>query len=136
MAFEVACPEQVPLELTVACDGREQTLRLSPSEVLRKSTLHYVEDIPPTNNGAYWHNMETCAKFKVHQGWATDRLTVDLANDLAARSFDNDAKRNDLHRRYYERISSEISPVIAIQYLQLQGQFETMFDMKLAANVP
>jgi hypothetical protein len=40
-----------------------------------------VEDIPATNNGAYWHNMETCAKFKVHQGWPTDQLTVDLACD-------------------------------------------------------
>jgi hypothetical protein len=68
---------------------------------------------------------------KVH-----DKLTTEKANELAGRSFDISAQRNELHRKYYERISTEISPVIAIQYLQLQGQFETMFDMKLATNVP
>ena len=57
-------------------------------------------------------------------------------NELAGRTFDIGAKRSALHRKYYDRISSEISPVIAIQYLQLQAQFETMFDMKLATNVP
>jgi hypothetical protein len=68
---------------------------------------------------------------KVH-----DKLTTEKANELAGRSFDIEAKRNTLHRKYYDRIAGEISPVIAIQYLQLQGQFETMFDMKLATNVP
>jgi len=78
MAFEVECPERDRLHLSVACDQLKQQLQLSPAEILRSSTVRYMESIPPTNDGAYWHQMQACAKFKVHQGWPTDQLTVHL----------------------------------------------------------
>jgi hypothetical protein len=78
MAFEVECPEDARLELSVTCDQLRQELRLSPAEVLGKSSIKYMEDIPSTNDGSSWRGMETCAKFKVHQGWPTDRLTLSL----------------------------------------------------------
>jgi hypothetical protein len=78
MAFEVACPEDARLQFSLTCDQRKQDLQLSPAEILRKPTVRYMEDIPETTDGAYWHNMETCAKFKVHRGWLTDQLSLTL----------------------------------------------------------
>ena len=78
MAFEVACAEDARLQFSLTCDQRKQDLQLSPAEIARKSTLRYMEDVPATNDGAYWHKMETCAKFKVHEGRPTDELTLNL----------------------------------------------------------
>jgi len=65
-----------------------------------------------------------------------DRLTPTLARELADRALATGEKRSKLHRTYFDRISKEVSPIVAVQFLQLQGQFETMFDMKLATTVP
>ncbi len=78
MAFEVACPDGAELRFSLTCDHRKQDLRLAPDEILQKSFLRYMEDIPVTSDGAYWHHMDTCAKFKIHQGWPTDQLTLNL----------------------------------------------------------
>ncbi|MHC4399200.1 MAG: PHP domain-containing protein [Planctomycetota bacterium] len=78
IAFEVQCPQEGKLRLSLTCDDLKQDLALSAAEVLRGSTVRYMENIPATNDGAYWHRMQTCAKFKAHQGHLTDRLTVSL----------------------------------------------------------
>jgi hypothetical protein len=78
IAFEVACSEQTTFGLEMTCDERSQKIDMPARRVLRESTVRYMESIPPTNDGAYWHNMETCTKFKVHQGWRTSSLTVCL----------------------------------------------------------
>lgn len=78
IAFEVECGSQA--ELTVAFDyggmKREEVLRAE--DILSQPEVVYMEHVPPTNNGAYWHGMESYAKYKVHQGHATDALTLDL----------------------------------------------------------
>jgi hypothetical protein len=78
MAFEVTCPSDAPLGLSLTCDQLRRDLDLSPAEILRTSAVQYMEEIPPTNDGAYWHSMQTCAKFKVHQGWLTGALSLNL----------------------------------------------------------
>ena len=65
-----------------------------------------------------------------------DKLTATTANELADRSLALDNQRTELHRKYFKLMSEKISPVVAVQYLQLQGQFETMADMKIATHVP
>ena len=42
------------------------------------STVTYMEHIPATNDGSHWHQMESVAKVKVHQGWPAEQLTLDL----------------------------------------------------------
>lgn len=78
IAFEVECPPRDRLQLNLTCDQLKQDLHLAPADVLQKSTVKYMEEIPSTNDGAYWHSMATCAKLKIHQGWPTDGLTVSL----------------------------------------------------------
>jgi hypothetical protein len=65
-----------------------------------------------------------------------DELTNEKASELAERALDLDEKRSALHRKYFRLMSEQVSPVVAVQFLQLQGQFETMADLKLATNVP
>lgn len=69
-------------------------------------------------------------------GKVYDKLTPEKAQELAERSFALDEKRNALRRMYFKRISVGISPVIAVQFIQLQRQFETMGDLKVATNLP
>jgi hypothetical protein len=65
-----------------------------------------------------------------------DKLTDEKAAELAGRALDLDEKRSALHRKYFRLMSEQVSPVVAVQFLQLQSQFETMADLKLATNVP
>jgi len=65
-----------------------------------------------------------------------DKLTPDVANRLANTALDLDNARNELRRKYFDSMSSKVSPVVAAQFLQLQGQFETMADLKLATAMP
>jgi len=65
-----------------------------------------------------------------------DKLTPDKAEKLADRVLDLDNARNEVRRKYFKRMAKEVSPVAAAQFLQLQGQFETMGDLKLASAMP
>jgi hypothetical protein len=65
-----------------------------------------------------------------------DKLTDEKATELAERALDIGDERTALQRKYFRLISEKVSPIVAVQFLQLQGQFETMADLKLATNVP
>ena len=65
-----------------------------------------------------------------------DKLTVEKAEELADRALDLDTQRNEVRRKYFKRMAHEVSPIAAAQFLQLQGQFETMGDLKLAGAMP
>lgn len=67
---------------------------------------------------------------------AHDKLTAAQAEKLADRVLDLDNARNEVRRKYFKRMAKEASPVAAAQFLQLQGQFETMADLKLATAMP
>jgi hypothetical protein len=78
LAFEVECDEEARLQFALASAGLRRKVVMSPADILDKSTVVYMEEIPPTNDGAYWHGMGSCAKLKIHQGWLTEHLTLDL----------------------------------------------------------
>ena len=67
---------------------------------------------------------------------AHDKLTAQTAKQMADRAFQLEDARNAVRRKYFERMSAEVSPVAAVQFLQLQRQFETMADLKAATNTP
>jgi hypothetical protein len=78
VALEVRCPRDAELRLDVTCDELKQHLELMAAKLLEASTVHYMENIPSTNDGAYWHQMQTCAKLKVHQARPMSELAVGL----------------------------------------------------------
>ena len=66
----------------------------------------------------------------------SDSLSAEQASELAERAFTIAESRIALRRQYFKLISEEISAVVAVQFLQLQSQFDTMADSKLAATIP
>ena len=87
VAFEVECEDHAQFTFSLSSDGLKQERILSPADILGRSAVVYMEDIPATNNGSHWRSMDSVAKFKVHQGWLTDELTLDLNyEDEAAES--------------------------------------------------
>ena len=64
------------------------------------------------------------------------KLTAAKAEDLAERFFALDEQRTALHRKYVKTMSDEMSPVIAIQFMQVQYRFETMANLKASTYVP
>jgi len=81
LALELECDLKAPLQFSFRCNGMERSLRLSPLDILRGSTVQYMEDIPQTNNGAHWRAMKTCAKIKVHRGYRLRELTLHLTHE-------------------------------------------------------
>jgi len=63
-------------------------------------------------------------------------LTDEQATDLAEKFLTLDDERTALRRKYLKKISAEVSPIVAVQFLQLQRQFETMADLKVATHAP
>ncbi len=63
-------------------------------------------------------------------------LTPEKARDLATRSLDLDDKRNALRRKYFDLMATQVSPIAAAQFLQVERQFETMADLKVATTMP
>lgn len=86
MAFEVECPDHAKIDLTMTCEALQQKLQLKAADIMEKSRVTYMEAIPPTHDGNYWRNLETATKFKVHQGWPTSYLSVDLSYEDDART--------------------------------------------------
>ena len=78
LAFEIECPEKSILRLSLSCGDRKREISLTTAEILNKSSLIFMEDIPPDNLSNYWSSMKTHAKFKIYHGYRTDNLTVNL----------------------------------------------------------
>lgn len=101
IAFEVECSNSDSIELVMACDGLKQTLRMSPADMLQRSKAQYMEDLPDTNDGNFWSRVKVTAKFKVHQAWTTDQLTVNLTCEDA---FDS-SPHPEIADFYYIRVT-------------------------------
>ena len=65
-----------------------------------------------------------------------DQLTLESSAALADQFFALDEEVIQLRRKYFKLMSEQIGAVTAVQFLQLQGQFETMADLKLATAAP
>ena len=81
IAFEVECGRDAPLTLELACDGLRREIALTADEIMHDATVAYMENIPPTNDGAYWHGMTSYAKVKIHRGRRTAALTLDIEHE-------------------------------------------------------
>jgi hypothetical protein len=99
IAFELEGARDAPLEFTFTCDGRERRIATTPGEVLNGSAVTYVDDIPPTNNGAHWRQLQHYGKIKIHQGWEAGRLSLQLRCQDTA-----DAARAGGRDFYYARV--------------------------------
>ena len=55
---------------------------------------------------------------------------VEGVSELGQKFFDLEREHLELQQKYLKRISDAVSPVIAVQFIQLQRQFETELAME------
>ena len=63
-------------------------------------------------------------------GKVFDKLDADTASDLARRFFTQERNRLSLQEATFKKIADQVSPVVAVQFIQLQRQFETELEME------
>ena len=63
-------------------------------------------------------------------GEVYDKLDATNSADIAARFFDLERNRLDLQQKYLKKVSEQVSPVVAVQFIQLQRQFEIELMME------
>ena len=89
MAFELEAKDDARLDFRLRYGPFTQERHLSPRGILNGATVAFMQDLPPgINDGAAWRLLDTHTRFKVHQGWSLEALTVDLSlrDDEASRN--------------------------------------------------
>jgi hypothetical protein len=63
-------------------------------------------------------------------------LNDESAKSLGIRLLRYHKKREDLHGKYFDRISKTISPMIAAKFFQIEMQLEDIIDLGVASSIP
>ena len=64
------------------------------------------------------------------------RLSPALANELAMKALDVEARRIALKRTYYTKLAAAVSPLTAAKALQMENQIQLIVDLQIAASLP
>ena len=77
-------------------------------------------------------------QFDVIRDYANNwhNLSDATAKDLGKRLLVYHKKRVDLQTKYFDRISKEMSPMIAAKFFQVELQLEDIIDLEIASSVP
>jgi len=65
-----------------------------------------------------------------------DNLSDATAKDLGNRLLDYQKKRVDLRKKYFDRMSKEVTPTVAAKFFQVEIQLENLIDLEIAASIP
>lgn len=63
-------------------------------------------------------------------------MTDEAATKLANGVFDLEAKRNNLKRQYFEKMSKALNAKLAARFLQIENQLEKIIDLQIASRLP
>jgi len=63
-------------------------------------------------------------------------MTPAVADQLALQLLSIEQQRNDLKKRYYERVKTELDAITAARFLQVENQLENLLDLQMAAQLP
>jgi len=63
-------------------------------------------------------------------------LTDEVADTLARRALDLEARRNTLKATYYDRIKAALSAKTAARFIQVENQILLLLDLQIAASLP
>jgi len=65
-----------------------------------------------------------------------EAMSDPVADRLATKLLDLEQQRNDLKRRYYKKFKTELDPVTAVRFLQVENQIERLIDLQIASELP
>jgi len=63
-------------------------------------------------------------------------LTDEKADELARLALELEGKRNDLKKRYYEKIREQLGGLVAARFLQVENQLLMVMDLQISSNLP
>ena len=63
-------------------------------------------------------------------------LTPTVADQLAQKALDLEARRTALKQKYYKKVKAVLSPIRAAQALQIENQIQLLVDLQVAASLP
>ncbi len=67
---------------------------------------------------------------------AYDKMTDDIADRLARKALDLEARRHALTAQFYDRFKSALSARTAARFLQVERQILLILDLQIAASLP
>ena len=65
-----------------------------------------------------------------------DSLTDAVAEQLAGKALDLEARRQAVKAKSYQRIKGALSPRTALRYLQVEHQLQLIIDLQISAALP
>jgi len=65
-----------------------------------------------------------------------ENMTDAVADRIAKGALDLEAERHALKMKYYDRVKSALSPLIAARFLQVENQLLMLIDLQISAALP
>ena len=65
-----------------------------------------------------------------------ENMTGTVADRLGTKLLDIEQQRNELKRKYYERVKETLNPITATRFLQVENQLEKLIDLQIASELP
>ena len=65
-----------------------------------------------------------------------DALTDPVAEKLAVKALDLEARRQATKAKYYQRIKGALTPRTALRFLQVEHQLQLIIDLQVSASLP
>jgi hypothetical protein len=66
----------------------------------------------------------------------SDSMTDEKADQLANLALELENKRNDLKRKYYEKVREQLGGIVAARFLQVENQMLMVIDLQIASSLP
>lgn len=65
-----------------------------------------------------------------------ERMTNEKAKELADRAFKLDEQRGKVLKKYYNRLSKDLNPMLAGRFVQVESAIYNLISVQLAAELP
>ena len=65
-----------------------------------------------------------------------ENLTDAVAEKLAAKAIDLDARRQAVKAKCFERVKAALTPKTALRFLQVEHQLQLIIDLQISASLP
>jgi hypothetical protein len=65
-----------------------------------------------------------------------DKMTDEIADKLATKALDLEARRQALKGKCFEQVKKALSPRTAMRFLQVEHQLQLLIDLQIASSLP
>jgi hypothetical protein len=104
-------------------------------------------DLDPSEHDAFWREYRQYEgelqkiqdqRYQVIRDYAAyyDNMTNAVADNLSERMLKIKQDRNNLARKYYERIKKATSAITAARFLQVENEINLLSDLKISSEAP